>query len=185
MTALAAMPGWQSARFYGFWGLGHTSEVPINGSTPLAIWLQREGTPWAGEAVTINTMCLGDCYNMMAAVTLPAPMQPPNGEPYVYLPMGQHQPYFMRTKGAGDLLATLWDADLALYRISMEDSPYREGDRLAGVTGYLSMVKRWEVEGSAADMTDYLIVMRGSPPLRPRRGEAHDLTGDAVASLGG
>ena len=185
LTALAAMPGWADARFYGFWGQGHTSEVPINGATPLAIWLQREGAPWAGEVVTINTLCLGACYNMMAVAALPGPLQPPNGEPYVHVPMGQHQPYFMRTKGAGDLLAALGDADLALYRIGTKDSPYREGDRITGVTGYLSMVNRWEVEGSGAEMTDYLIVMRGSPPLRPRRGEAHDLSGDVMASLDG
>ena len=183
MTALAAMPGWAAARFYGFWGLGHTSEVPINGAVPLAIWLQREDAPWAGEVVTINTMCLGACYNMMVAAGLPGPMQPPNGEGYVYVPMGQHQPYFMRAKGAGDLLAALGEDDIALYRLGTPDSPYRDGDRITGVTGYLAKVNRWEVEGSAADMTDYLIVFRGSPPLRPRRGEAHDLTGDAAASL--
>lgn len=183
LAALAGMPGHDAARFVGLWGLGHTSEAPIGGGVPLAIWLQDEGAPYGGEVVTINTLCVGECFNMLPAVALPAAMAGPNGEDYIWLPMGVDNPYFQRPKGIGDLMAVLGPDAAALYRISGEGSPYETGDRLTASSGYLVMMRPWEIEGSAAAMTDYMIVYRGTPPLTPWAGEAHDLSGMAAASL--
>jgi hypothetical protein len=183
MTALAALPNFESARFVGLWGLFHTSEARINGSTPLAMWLRDEAAAFAGEVLTINTMCIGECFNMMPAPGLPAPMAGPDDEEYTYLPMGIDNPYFQRPVGVSDLIADLGDERAALYRLSGDASPYRAGHRLSGSTGYLVMARPWTVEGSAADMTDYLIVYRDSAPLRPWSGRAFDLSGRAAASI--
>lgn len=185
MDALAAMPGWDEAAFYGLWGLFHASEAAINGALPFAAWLQEDGAAFSGDVVTINTLCFGACFNMMPAQALPPPLQGPSGEVYTYLPMGMQSPYFQRPKGASDLIAALGDDRAALYAIGSTDSPYRQGRRLTGSTGYLVMLQPWDVEGSAAGMTDYVVAYRDSPPLRPWRGEAYDASGKAAAALGG
>jgi len=183
LAALAATPGFAEARFMGLWGTFHASEAKINGATPFSLWLQEEGRPYAGEVVTINTLCAGDCFNMMPAGALPGPLNGPDGETYTYLPLSFDNPYFQRPKGISDFSAALGDDRAALYRIGGEGSPYAEGDRLSGSSGYLTMAQRWSVDGAGADMTDYVLFFRGTPPLTPWAGEAFDITGEAAASL--
>lgn len=183
MRALAAMPGFENARFVGFWGLGHTSEVTINGNETLAMWLQDPAAPYAGEVVTINTLCVGACFNMMPAAALPEPMQGPGGEAYTLLPMGIENPYFQRPSGIGDLTAVLGDNRAALVRISGDGTPYSTGGRLTENSGYLVMMQPWEMGGSAAEMTDYYIIFNGSAPLTPWAGEAFDISGQASTAI--
>jgi hypothetical protein len=183
LTELAALPNFEIARFMGLWGLFHTSEARINGSAPLAMWLRDETAVFAGDVLTINTMCIGQCFNMMPAPGIPALMAGPDAEEYTYIPMGIDNPYFQRPVGVSDLIAVLGDERAALYRLSGDASPYREGHRLSRATGYLVMARPWTVEGSAADMTDYLIVYRNSAPLTPWSGRAFDLSGRAAASI--
>ena len=178
------MPGFESARFMGLWGLFHASEAPINGSEPLSLWLQDKSAPYAGDVVTINTLCVGKCFNMMPATALPAPLAGSNGEKYTWLPMGVEYPYFQRPKGVSDLIATLGGDDAALYRIMDPQSPYNAGDRLTGTSGYVSMLQPWKVSGSASEMTDYIIVYRNSRPLHPWSGEAFDLTANNLMRCG-
>lgn len=185
MTALAGMPGFDDARFAGLWGLGHASEVTINGYETMAQWLQDPAADYAGDVVTINTLCVGECFNMMPAAALPEPMQGPGGETYTWIPMGIENPYFQRPSGIGDLMTVMGDADAMLFRISGENSPYASGGRLTDNSGYMVMMQPWEMGGSAAEMTDYYIAFDGSAPLTPWAGEAFDITGQAAAALGG
>lgn len=182
MTSLAAMPGFDAARFVGLWGLFHASEAPINGAAPLARWLQEERAPYAGAVVTISTLCIGECYNMMPAAALPAPLHGPAGEAYVWLPMDNANPYFMRPKGVGDIARAVGDAPAALFRISGAQTPYADGDRLTRSTGYLTMLQPWDVDGPAAAAMDYLLVFQGSAPLTPWAGGAHDVSGGVGAT---
>ncbi|MCQ8184557.1 hypothetical protein [Parvularcula maris] len=179
MRALAAMPGFEEARFAGLWGLFHGSETPINGVTPLSMWLQDDAEPYAGEVLTISTLCFGQCFNMMPASALPSQLQGPEGQAYVWLPMEVENPYAQRVRGAGEIMATLGEERAALYPIGLVGSPYQEGRRLTGTSGYLTYVFRWEAAGSGADAMDYLLAYRGSPGLTPWQGEAYDITGDA------
>ena len=182
LTALAAMPGFAEARFAGLWGIFHASEAPINGSEPLALWLQDAAAPYAGEVVTINSMCVGDCFNMMPAAALPGPMAGPNGEEYSWVPMGIGNPYFQRPKGISDFMHALGTDRAALYRVAGDASPYNQSDRLAASSGYLVMMQPWEVSGTTAQMTDYVLLYRDSAPLHPWSGEAFDVTGAAAAA---
>jgi len=185
MTALAGMPGFDDARFAGLWGLGHASEVTINGYETMAQWLQDPAADYAGDVVTINTLCVGECFNMMPAAALPEPMQGPAGEAYTWIPMGIENPYFQRPAGIGDLMNVLGENRAALFRINGEGTPYADGGRLTDSSGYLVMMQPWEYGGSAAEMTDYYISYRGTAPLTPWAGEAFDITGQAAAALGG
>lgn len=182
LSALAAMPGFAEARFVGLWGLFHASEAPINGSRPFARWLQDDAADYRGEVVTINTMCVGDCFNMMPAAALPGPMSGPKGERYTWIPMGIDNPYFQRPKGISDFMQMLGTDRAALYRIGGEGSPYSRGNRLTASSGYLVMMKPWKVAGTAAQMTDYVLLYRDSAPLHPWAGKAFDVTGEAAAA---
>lgn len=182
LTALAGMPGFADARFVGLWGIFHASEAPINGSQPLALWLQDTAAPYAGEVVTINSMCVGTCFNMMPAAALPGPMAGPNGEDYSWVPMDIGNPYFQRPKGISDLRHTLGTDRAALYRLGGEGSPYNQSNRLAASSGYLVMMQPWEVSGTTAQMTDYVLLYRDSAPLHPWSGEAFDVSGSAAAA---
>lgn len=180
LTRLSEMPGFEDARFVGLWGLFHASEAPINNAEPFARWLQHDDAPYRGDVVTINTLCVGQCFNMMPADALPEPLRGPNGEKYTWLPMGIENPYFQRPRGIGDLMHTLGPDRAALYHIGGEGSPYATGNRLVGSSGYLAMMQPWEISGSATDMTDYILIYRDTPPLRPWNGEAFDITGQAA-----
>lgn len=179
LTALAEMPGFSDARFAGLWGLFHASEAPINNSEPLARWLQDASATYAGDVVTINSMCIGACFNMMPAADLPGPMIGTNGERYTWLPMGIENPYFQRPSGISDFMHALGTDRAALYRVGGEASPYRQGNRITSSSGYLVMMQPWEVSGTAAQMTDYVLVYRDSAPLHPWSGEAFDVSGQA------
>jgi hypothetical protein len=50
------------------------------------------------------------------------------------------------------------------------------------VVAHLVMMQPWEVSGTAAQMTDYLLVYRNSAPLHPWSGEAFDVSGRAAAA---
>lgn len=182
LTVLAEMPGFADARFAGLWGFFHASEAPINGVKPLALWLQDPAASYAGKVVTINSMCVGDCFNMMPAAALPGPIRGPNQEGYTWIPMGIENPYFQRPKGISDFMHTLGDDRAALYRIGGEASPYNESDRLATSSGYLVMMNPWEVSGSTSQMTDYVLLYRNTAPLHPWSGKVFDLSGQAAAA---
>jgi hypothetical protein len=180
LAALAKIPGFADARFAGLWGFFHASEAPINEVEPLALWLQDAATPYAGDVVTINTLCVGECFNMMPAAALPGPMKGPNDEGYTWVPMGMENPYFQRPKGMSDFMHALGDERAALYRIGGDASPYNESNRLAASSGYLVMMKPWDVSGTTTQMTDYVLVYRDTAPLYPWAGEAFDLSGAAA-----
>lgn len=181
LTALAEMPGFADARFAGLWGIFHASEAPINGVEPLALWLQDTAAPYAGHVVTINSMCAGDCFNMMPAAALPGPMAGPNGEDYTWVPMGIENPYFQRPKGISDFIYALGTDRAALYRIGGDASPYNQSNRLTASSGYLVMMQPWDVSGTTAQMTDYVLLYRDSAPLYPWSGNAFDVSGQAAA----
>lgn len=182
LAALAEMPGFADARFAGLWGLFHASEASINNSEPFALWLQEAAAPYAGDVVTINSMCVGECFNMMPAAALPGPMAGPNGEKYTWVPMGLENPYFQRPKGISDFMHALGDDRAALYRVGGEGSPYNDSNRLAASSGYLVSMNPWEVSGTAAEMTDYVVVYRDTAPLYPWSGEAFDVSGAAATA---
>jgi hypothetical protein len=182
LSALAEMPGFADARFAGLWGFFHASEAPINNVEPLALWLQDATAPYAGDVVTINTLCVGECFNMMPAAALPGPMAGPNGQKYTWVPMGMENPYFQRPKGISDFMQALGNDRAALYRVVGEESPFTESNRLAASSGYLVMMNPWDVSGTAAEMTDYVVVYRGTAPLHPWSGEAFDVSGAAATA---
>ncbi|MEM9170002.1 MAG: hypothetical protein AAGC56_10140, partial [Pseudomonadota bacterium] len=181
METLAGLPGFDAARFVGLWGIFHAHEASVNGGTPLAALLQEPDAPYAGDVVTIHTICFGPCYNMMPAAALPGPVQGQNGEGYTWVPMDISNPYFQRPKGVSDVVDALGEQKAALYRIDGPNSPYKDGDRLTAYSGYLVQAQPWNVDGAAADAMDYLIAFKGSAPLTPWSGAAFDISGGVGA----
>ena len=177
------MDGSGDETFYGLWGKYHTLEVPARGSEPLASRLSAPDGLMPNGVTSVVTLCASNCFNMMPAAAMPAPLQPSGGEAYLYAPLGNDWTYFYRTAGVGDLLAAMEDDEAVLFVLDAEGTPYRAGRRLVGESGLLAMLQGLGVEGSAADAFDYMIGMRDVAPLTPWRGDAADVTGDAQALL--
>lgn len=179
---LLAMPGARNETFYGLWGHFHTIKTGVEAGLPLAAQLGAEGGPLEGGVVTITTLCVADCFNMMPSAAMPPPMQAKGGEPYVLVPMSNDAPYLFRVSGLRDVRRAMGDADAVLFPLDGKDSPYVSGRRLVDSPGYLSMMTDLGIEGSAAEAFDYLIAYRGSPGLMPWKGLAYDVSGRAGGS---
>ncbi|MEM9232800.1 MAG: hypothetical protein AAGA69_01010 [Pseudomonadota bacterium] len=186
VATVAAMPGAGSETFYGLWGLFHGSKVMINGSRPLSMRLNAEGGPFEGGVITLGTICVDNCFNMMPAAAAPGPFKPKNGEPYVLMPMNFDSAYLSRTRGIQEIKKVMGDARVAMVPVSAEGSPYLKGKRLTKSTGYITMIPGYsfEYEGPAGEAMDYVIVMRGSAALTPWKGEAYDVTRGGAANAG-
>jgi hypothetical protein len=52
----------------------------------------------------------------------------------------------------------------------------------ASAAVYLATMQPWEVSGTTAEMTDYILLYRDSAPLHPWSGEAFDVSGEATAA---
>ena len=177
------MDGARDETFYGLWGKFHTLKIPAQGAKPIAMHLNAPDGLMSGGVTSITTLCASNCFNMMPAAAMPAPLRPSGGEAYFYAPLGNDRTYFYRTDGVGDLLAAMGDDDAVMFALDAEGTPYRAGRRLVGESGFLAMLQGLGVEGSAADAFDYMIGMRDVAPLTPWRGAAADVTGDAQALL--
>jgi hypothetical protein len=161
--------------FYGLWGLFHGSKAPVNGARPLAQRLNETGGAFENSVVSVSTLCVEGCLNMMPARALPSFAHGPNNEPYVYIPMSFDNPYLQRARGVSDIIRAMGDDDIVVFQISGEGSPYEYGDRLTALSGYLTLMQKFEYGAPAAEVSDYMIAMKGSAGLTPWRGEAHDL----------
>ena len=177
------MDGAGDETFYGLWGKYHVLEVPARGSKPLASRLNAPDGLMPSGVTSVVTLCASNCFNMMPAAAMPAPLRPSGGEAYLYAPLGNDRTYFYRTAGVGDLLAAMGDDDAVMFALDAEGTPYRAGRRLVGDSGLFAMLQSLGVEGSAAEAFDYMIGMRDVAPLTPWRGAAADVTGDAQALL--
>ncbi|MEQ8434943.1 MAG: hypothetical protein RIA71_11945 [Oceanicaulis sp.] len=174
----------ESARdrtFYGLWGLFHGAKTTVNGATPLAVHLDAPGGAFEGAVGVISTMCLDACMNLMPTAALPDALHGPDGTEYVEIPITFDHVYLYRVRGVGDLKSVMGEADSALFRIAGDGTPFAAGARLSQATGVLPLVQPFTYGGPAADIFDYLLVLRGSDALTPWRGEAHDITASGQA----
>lgn len=181
---MLGIPGAENETFYALWGLFHGIKGTTNGSKPLAMRLNAEGGAFAGDVITIHTVCALSCFNMMPREGVPVEsFRGPNGEAYTWLPMGFDNSYLTRLRGISDLKAVAGpDTAAMLFDLTADGTPYRDTVRLQTFTGYLAMVQaatgqNIEFDGSVADVMDYMILMQNSPPLTPWKGEAYDVSG--------
>lgn len=165
--------------FYGLWGLFHGSKTTVNGSQPLAMRLNAPGGAFEDSVVTLTAICVEGCFNMMPAQIMPAFLHGDGQPDYVYLPMSLDNAMLQRMRGVGDLKAAMGEAPIVAFRLSGQDSPYDHGARLSGLTGYLSLMQTFNYGGPAAQVSDYVIAIRGSAGLTPWNGVAFDTSGGA------
>lgn len=184
IESLLSVPAADAEIFYGLWGLFHGSKMTVNGAEPLAMRLNKEGGVFEGGVVSIATLCIDGCFNMMPASAAPPPFQPANGEEYVLMPMNYDDVYLARLRGVSDVRNAMGDDRVALFPVSLEGSPYTSSGRLSKQSGYLMLLQKFDYGGSADEVMDYLIVMRGSAALTPWQGEAYDVTGGGAAKAG-
>lgn len=169
-----------NSKFYGLWGISHINKVGTNGSPSLSNYLNN-GTekisPTFEDAVaTITTLCVNDCSNMMLSGILPGIPKPENGEPYTEIPMNFDNAWMFRTRGIGATKSVMGDAPNMMFYINNTGSPYMTPTALVGSSGYMSMIRDFQIDGSAAENFDALILMNGSNALTPIKGEAFVFT---------
>jgi len=181
IETMLAMPGGEDETFYALWGMFHGSKKTINDAKPLAMRL-NESSGLKGAVATVTVVCIQECYNMMPAIAVPG-IDGPNGEEYIIFPMAVDNPYFRRLRGAGEIVAAMEDrgADALLVPTAEEGTPYAEGPRLKGTSGYLDMIlPSFVYDASPAEFTDAVIFLRNSPALEPWSGDVYDISGRAL-----
>lgn len=169
--------------FYGLWGLFHGAKTRVNGASPLAHRLNQDGGAFEGSVVSLTTVCVEGCLNMMPARAIPAFLHGDGNADYIAVPMNFDDALLFRLRGINDAKAIAGDAPVVAFKMTGEGSPYTTGPRMSVQTGYLSMVQGFEYGGPASEVTDYFILMRTSAPLTPWEGTIHDVSG-AVPDTG-
>ena len=163
--------------FYGLWGIFHGSKTTIDGIEPLAMRLNQPGGLFEGGVTTLTTLCLDVCLNMMPARAMPEFLHGDGDPDYIYNPMYFNNVLLQRVRGVNDVTAAMGDAEVAVFQIDGDGTPYESGQRLRGLSGYLMLIQGWEYGGPAAEITDYYIGLRGSAGLTPWSGTVHDTFG--------
>lgn len=185
IASVRAIDGANEETFYGLWGLFHGSKAPVNGSDPLSLRLNADDGAFAGKVLTIGTLAIDWSFNMMPTQALPSFWHGDAGQAYSVVPLSYDQTYMARLRGVGDVMDAMGEDRAALFRIGGEGTPYADGPRLSDASGIFAMMQPFEYGGPAAEVNDFLLVLRGSPALTPWKGEVHDVTGgDAPAPLG-
>lgn len=169
-----------NTKFYGLWGFSHTNKVGTNGTLSLANYLNK-GTNkippvFKGQVGTITTLCVADCSNMMPSGSFPGIPRPKNGEFYTEVPMSFDNTYMFRTRGIGNAKSVMGESSNMLFDMNNPGSPYLRGSALVGSTGYMSMMRNFHIDGSAAENFDAIILMNGSRALRPVKGKTFVFT---------
>lgn len=164
------------AKFYGLWGTFHIHKIGINGDHSLSHYLNTgtEKVPaiFKDKVATLTTLCVADCSNMMPSGAFPGIPSPKNGELYTEVPMSFDNTYLFRTRGIGAAKAVMGEVPNMVFDMNNAGSPYMDGSGLAASTGYMSMMQNFQMDGSAAENFDALILMNGSDALRPLEGNA-------------
>lgn len=169
------MKGADEVLFYGLWGQFHAMRTEVNGVKPLAARLHNGEGIFADKVGVVSTVCIEDCLNMMPAGAFPGVPKPPNGEDYIQLPLSYDSTYFLRVRGVGELAKAGGDYGATLIPLIGVDSPYHKGKRIISASGYLALMQRFKVAGPPSAVMDYLVVIKGSQPLTPWRGQAWDM----------
>jgi len=168
------------AKFYGLWGISHINKIGVNGSLSLSTYLDQ-GTEkvhpiFKDEVATITTYCVGACKNMMLSGILPGVPKPENGEPYTEIPMNFDATYMFRIRGIGAAKEIMKTAPNMLFDLNNSGSPYFEPPAMVSSSGYMSVIRGFHIDGSAAGNFDAVILMNGSSALRPVKGAAFVFT---------
>jgi len=169
----AALP---DAKFYGLWGISHINKIGVNGSPSLAHYFnsgtEKISPTFENSVATVNTICVEACSNMMPSGFLPGIPKPKNGEPYTEIPMNFDNAWMFRTRGIGAAKSVMGDAPNMMFDINNANSPYMKPPALVGSSGYMSMNRKFHIDGSAEENYDAIILMNGSSALKPIKGKA-------------
>ena len=163
-------------KFYGLWGISHINKVGVNGSPSLAHYLnsgtEKVSPIFTNAVAAVNTLCVEACSNMMPSGLLPGIPKPKNSEPYTEVPMNFDNAWMFRTRGIGAAKAVMADAPNMMFDLNNAGSPYLNPPALVGSSGYMSMTRNFNIDGSAAENYDAIILMNGSKALTPIKSEA-------------
>ncbi|MEL7487895.1 MAG: hypothetical protein AAGJ87_11840 [Pseudomonadota bacterium] len=155
---------------YGFWGLFHVMKAIINDTgRPLAVRLAQSDLPFADDIVSVS-MIYADSKQNMPSHILPGFLQ--SDGPYTEVPIGQNNPYLMYLYGIGDLRSVANGAEVSVFRLYEDGSPYIDETRLRTQTGILTKAFKFEITPPSQQPADYVVLIDGSPALTAWQGDA-------------
>lgn len=179
LEALMSAPSMAEEKIYGFWGFYHVLETVVNDSgRPLAMRAAEMDEFKDGVASMFSSYGPGS-FMMAPSEFMPPPVQGKNGEAYVLVPAGMDNPYIQYTSGVNELSLANAEAPVSVFHLDGEDSPYLKGDRFFGGFGLMSMMHPFNVKGSTAEASDYVVYFEKASALTPWKGEAYDASGKA------
>lgn len=174
-----AADNFANEKFYGFWGIFHVLETPVNETAkPLAMRLS-ESPMLRGNIVSMASFYGPGSYNMMPASAMPGPLQGPDDEEYILLPMGNDNPWLSYTKGVRDFQIAANGDPVMVVNMDGPNSPYETGGRVVNSFGLMRMLQRFEIEGSVSEAVDYVVYFEDARALTPWSGRAYDVSGKA------
>lgn len=166
LAQVVALPDARREPFYGLWGLFHGLKTSVADEVPLALRLHRAGGLFEGEVVTIQTLCVEACTNMMPSRALPGFMADANAD-YTMAPLSYDDPWRYRVRGIDDLRAAAGSTAMTLFSMGGTPSPYVGHRRLVEASGYLAIMQGLAISGSADEVADYFLLIQNSAALTP------------------
>lgn len=145
---------------YGFWGLFHVMKAVVNDvGNPLARQLMNSDLPFAGGIVSM-VMVYADSQHNMPSHVLPGFLQ--DDGPYTAFTNSQNNVYLNYLYGIGDLIAVAGNANVAIFSLYEEGSPFRGDTRLRTQSGLLTSVFKFEFTPPTQQPAEYLVLINGS-----------------------
>jgi hypothetical protein len=152
--------GLQNEKFYGLFGYFHVlqSMVGENNSRPFAARLKQSGVDV--KSITIYTIA-GKMY-LPKGLGIPTPEDEQIGISNADGPI-------MLVKGIKDLKAAAGTQNITLFNLEADQSPYRNGQRLARVksTMFGDNIEPSDKETPSTEFFQYVVLLQQSPAMMP------------------
>lgn len=158
-------------KLYGFWGLGHVLQSPLeNGAVQFAAMLRQSDLPVHNKVVSL--LCVfADCQMLMTSAFLPVPWQE-NGKRYSQTNKFNHDGPMVLIEGMQELKQRTQPGSTTLFALNApQAATNHQPIRINYASGVPSGQQiKFKPELPATAYAQYLILVRNSPavlPLKP------------------
>lgn len=161
----------KNRKVYGFYGLGHTLQAPIQapmkgGFRPMASRLV-ETDNWFKEHILTANFLFADCHRVTKNKNLPFFLQ--SEGKYKRMPVSYDDIWIGYLHGINDLLRITEPNTLTLFKMDAPDSPYSKSNRLVTTTKLLPFGQIINAQEGyvTTDYGQYMILVRNSNWAEP------------------
>ena len=160
----------EGEKLYGFWGLGHVLQSPLeNGASQFAAMLRQSDMPVRNKMVSL--LCVfADCQMLMATAFLPAPWQE-KGQRYSQTNKFSHDGPMVLIDGIQDLKQRTEPGSTTLFALNAPQAATNQHPiQIKYAPGVpAGQQVKFKPELPATAYVQYLILVRNSPAVQPLR----------------